>query len=317
MAQHHAERPAIVEVALNGGTTKAVNPAVPRTPDEITRDILACLDAGAAIIHNHTDDPNFGGTGDHDPVPYLEAWRPVLERRPDAILYPTMEGGGPHTTIERRADHLAVMARNGVLRMAIVDMGTTNMGGLDAHGLPVASDTLFVNTNGDAHYMFDFCRRAGLGPSIGIIEPGSIRVMLGFHRNNRLPQGAMVRLMFGGPTALCGLPPTRAALDLYLDMLEGTDLPWCVAVIGGNPLDDGFARYALERGGHVRLGLEDLNAHGPTNVELVQAAADVVREVGRPLAQPADVEELLNLPRASAHGRVVGDPNAARAGEIS
>lgn len=300
MTQQHTERPAIIEVALNGGTTKDVNPHVPRTPAEITSDVLGCLDAGAAIIHNHNDDPNFGGTGDHDPDPYLAAWRPVLDQRPDAILYPTMEGGGPHTTIERRANHLDVLSRNGVLRMAIVDMGTTNMGGLDSCGLPVASDTLFVNTNGDAHYMFDFCRRAGLGPSIGIIEPGSIRVMLGFWRNNRLPEGAMVRLMFGGPKALCGLPPTRAALDLYLDMLEGTDLPWCVAVIGGNPLDDGLARYALERGGHVRLGLEDLAAPGLTNVDMVQAAAELIREVGRPLAAPSDVPGLLGLPEPAA-----------------
>ncbi len=31
-----------------------------------------------------------------------------------------------------------------------------------------------------------------------------------------------------------GLPPTRNALLAYLDMLEGTGLPWSVSVWGGD-----------------------------------------------------------------------------------
>ncbi|MEU1276147.1 3-keto-5-aminohexanoate cleavage protein [Streptomyces sp. NPDC005799] len=297
------ETPAIIEVSLNGATTKTVNPHVPRTPAEVTSDVLACLDAGAAIVHSHTDDPNFGGTGRHDPTPYIEAWEPVLKKRPDALLYPTMEGGGPHTTIAVRAEHLRVLAAERLMRIAIVDMGTTNMGGLDAKGVPTASETLFINTNGDAHYMFDLCRESRLAPSIGIIEPGSIRVLLGFWRNGLLPQGAYVRLMFGGEKALCGLPPTRSALDLYLDMLEGTNLPWSVATIGGNSLENGIARYALERGGHVRLGLEDLAAPGPSNVDLVRGAVELINEVGRPVATPTDTAALLKLPDATNQGQ--------------
>ena len=40
-------------------------------------------------------------------------------------------------------------------------------------------------------------------------------------------------------------------------MLDGCDLPWAVAVIGGDVVGSGLARLALERGGHVRVGLED------------------------------------------------------------
>ncbi|MBO4254085.1 3-keto-5-aminohexanoate cleavage protein [Streptomyces griseorubiginosus] len=286
----------IVEVAINGGRPKAANPRVPRTPEEISLDTLACLEAGASIVHNHNDDPNFGGTGRHDAEPYLAAWRPVLAQRPDAILYPTMEGGGTHTTIKTRTAHLEELAAAGVLKMAIVDMGTTNMGGLDERGVPTASDDLFINTNGDAHYMFDLCRRHQLGPSIGIIEPGSIRVLLAFWRNGLLPQGAMVRLMFGGENALCGLPPTPAALDLYLELLEPTGLPWSVAIIGGNPLDLPLAAYALERGGHLRIGLEDNPTPTGSNSTLVQQALDLINTTSRPLATTAVTKTVLGLP---------------------
>jgi uncharacterized protein (DUF849 family) len=50
-----ASQPVIIEVAINGATTKEHNPNVPRTPDEIATDALACLEAGGAIIHNHID----------------------------------------------------------------------------------------------------------------------------------------------------------------------------------------------------------------------------------------------------------------------
>jgi uncharacterized protein (DUF849 family) len=53
--------PAIIEVALNGTTTRERNPHVPRSPAEITRDALACIDAGATIVHNagHDDQALF------------------------------------------------------------------------------------------------------------------------------------------------------------------------------------------------------------------------------------------------------------------
>ena len=77
--------PVLLEAAINGTTTKARNPNVPRTPGEITADALACIEAGASLVHNHTDDPIFDGvTAAHSPAPYIEAWRPVLDEHPDA-----------------------------------------------------------------------------------------------------------------------------------------------------------------------------------------------------------------------------------------
>ena len=46
---------------------------------------LACLEAGAAIVHSHIDD--FALTGEAAAARYLEAWRPIVAARPDAILY--------------------------------------------------------------------------------------------------------------------------------------------------------------------------------------------------------------------------------------
>jgi 3-keto-5-aminohexanoate cleavage enzyme len=299
----------IIDVCMNGEVQPSTNPHVPRTPAEVAADARRCLDAGASILHSHADDPNIpdaDGTGAvHDPEPYREAWAPLRRERPDIVWYPTMAGGGPGTTIQQRASHLEALAEDDLLKLAIVDMGTTNMGKIEEDGLPTRSDALFVNTNGDAHYMFELCTRHRVGPSVGVIEPGSLRVALAFWRAGRMPEGAIIRMMFGSSSALAGLPPTAAALDVCLETFDEMDLPWEVATMGGgDPIDNGLARAALERGGHVRLGIEDYGAMQPsrTNAEMVERAVKLAAEVGREPASPSAAAEILGLPRRSFSG---------------
>ena len=52
------ETPVILEVAINGSTTKKNNPTSPETVAEITAETIKCLDAGATIVHAHSNVPN-------------------------------------------------------------------------------------------------------------------------------------------------------------------------------------------------------------------------------------------------------------------
>ncbi|HXV94836.1 MAG TPA: 3-keto-5-aminohexanoate cleavage protein, partial [Pseudonocardia sp.] len=85
--------PVIVELALNGTTPRSRNRHVPRTPAEIAETALHGIELGASVVHNHNDEPMFTTDGVHAVEPYLEAWRPVLDRHPGALLYPTMAAG--------------------------------------------------------------------------------------------------------------------------------------------------------------------------------------------------------------------------------
>jgi uncharacterized protein (DUF849 family) len=95
-----------------------------------------------------------------------------------------------------------------------------------------------------------------------------------------------------------GLPPTRNALLAYLDMLEGTGLPWSVSVWGGDLMATPVARLALELGGHLHVGLEEHfdPDRKPTNLELVQEAVALAESVGRPIARQAETVAMLGLP---------------------
>jgi uncharacterized protein (DUF849 family) len=81
-------------------------------------------------------------------------------------------------------------------------------------------------------------------------------------------------------------------------MLEGSHLPWAVAVVGGDVVATGIAETALERGGHLRVGLEDYaGPRQPRNVELVDEAVAVAARVGRPIASSREAAAILALPR--------------------
>ena len=103
------------------------------------------------------------------------------------------------------------------------------------------------------------------------------------------------RGLFGAPF---GLPPTTTALDAYLELLADCDLPWAVSVVGGDVGRSEVAKAALERGGHLHVGLEFYRGdRTPTNPELAAEAAELAMRAGRPVATPDQAAEMLGLPR--------------------
>jgi 3-keto-5-aminohexanoate cleavage enzyme len=288
-------QPVIIEAAINGATTKERNPNVPRSPSEIALDALAAIEAGAAIIHNHID---MGGlTEEQAAERYLEGWRPVLATRPDALLYPTVHFGPP-----LGFEHLIPLAASGLLRLGLCDPGSVNLGRVDEAGVPTGG-MVYGNSFDFIGRALDICREQQLGPSLAIYEPGFLRAALAWWRAGRLPAGAMVKLYFSSEQGLTGapfgLPPTAKALDAYLELLEGCDLPWAVSVAGGDVVATDVAALALERGGHLHLGLEFFGGdRAPTNVELVTEAVRLCEKAGRPVATPDEAAAILQLPRS-------------------
>ena len=47
---HRVDEAVVIEVAVNGETRPERNPHVPRTPEAVIGDVLACLDAGASLM---------------------------------------------------------------------------------------------------------------------------------------------------------------------------------------------------------------------------------------------------------------------------
>lgn len=285
-------KPVIIEVALNGPRAS--------TPEDLAREALHCLAQGASIIHQHdrATDPDTMATDG------IEMYTAVLAERPDAICYPTSALGGP---VEYRWRHHEALHRAGVLRMALADPGSVNLGrAIGAPDRPPSSFT-YVNSFSDFDYKIRRCNELGLAPNIAIFEPGWLQTVIAHERAGSLPKNAFVKLYFSGGLSgrggyTFGLPATARSFDAYLAMLEGTSFEWAVAVIGGDCVESPIARLALEAGGHLRVGREDWagNAPDPDNAELVRAAVALCARIGRRVASPDDAAALLGMsPRAS------------------
>lgn len=284
----------IIEAAINGMTTRDRNPNVPITPDEIAEDALACLEAGASIIHHHIDRVGIGE--DEAAERYLESWRPVLAARPDALIYPTVHIGPP-----RSYEHHIPLAASGLARMGIVDPGSVNLGGRGPDGVP-AGGIVYDNSFDAIARAFELCDQLGLGPNMAIYEPGFLRTVMAWRDAGRLPAGGLAKLYFSGGHgymgAPFGLPPTEIALAAYLEILGDSGLPWAASLVGGDLGASDLARLALERGGHLHVGIEFYGGdRRPTNVDLVTEAVKACSEAGRPVATSNQAAAVLGLPR--------------------
>jgi uncharacterized protein (DUF849 family) len=298
--------PVILEVAINGGVTPDRNPHVPLSAEAIIEDSLRCFDAGASVIHAHTHDIRLNGKAGAEA--YLEPWRVILAKRPDALWYPTLSvnqaDGANLEPIQDRYSHYPFIAAEVPMPFGVVDPGSTNLGYPGPDGLPVGFS--YVNSYEDHAYAFGLAEKLGFVPSLAIFEPGFLQTTLAWYRAGRLPRGSMAKFYFGGEWGLWarakgvsfGLPPTEKALAAYLEMLEGTDIPWSVSVWGGDLLQTPVARMALEFGGHLHIGIEehfDPN-RTPTNVELIEETKALCTAMGRPLATFVQTREILGMP---------------------
>jgi len=294
--------PLIIEVAVNGTSNKARNPNTPVTPDEVTADALACLDAGASIVHTHLDDYTLapGKAAER----YLASYRPILAKHPQAILYPTINLG---KTVEERFAHVELLAKAGAITMGFSDSGSVNMARIDASGLPRGG--VYANPWKEIEYVCTMLNRLNLGCAISIFEPNFLRSIVVASRAGILPRGSFVKFYLSGghnyidgskAPAIWGLPPTATSIDAYLEMMDqaGLDLPWAVTTIGGDVTANGLSELAIRRGGHIRLGLEDFGGpRQPRNAELIEEVTAIARKHGRAIATPPDTARILGMPQ--------------------
>jgi uncharacterized protein (DUF849 family) len=300
-AFNKADTPVILEVAINGSTTRKVNPTAPETPAEIAQQAIECLDAGATIIHAHTNQPM--EDADAASQVYIDAFKPVREKHPDAILYPTAnfdpavyQKTRTPWRPEIQSGHYRKMAEAGAANMVLFDTGVVPIAVYDENGmLPEEGFWWYGFWPGDEKIALDVCNDLGTGASISVFEPGWMKNVIAMARAGTLPRGAKV-IMYFADYGWAGMPPPiPEALQLYLHMIEGLDLKWSVGMVGGDIMDTPLARMALERGGNFRVGLEDW-WKGPSNLEQLERAKELINKVGRPIVTGADAIKYLDIP---------------------
>ena len=270
-------RKVIITCAVTGAeTTRAQNPALPLTPEEIADSAVEAREAGASIVHLHVRDEQGQPTQD------LEVFRKtmgLIRRRSDLVIE-TTTGGAVGMTPEERLQPVTLGPE-----MASLDCGTVNFG-----------DEYILNT---LPIMRDFARamRAhGVRPTLECFDLSHIYAAEVLLKEGLLDGPLHYGLVLNVPG---GVKYEPDVLEFLVRKLPA-GAHWTAMGIGRSSLPAVFG--ALAMGGHVRVGFED-NVYyskgvlAKSNSELVDRVRRLVLEAGFQVATPDDVREMLQLRR--------------------
>jgi len=290
-----SEQKTWVEVALNGPWSRKTQPRIPITVDEIVEDGIACVKAGASIVHVHAYDEATGKQKD-DPELYARIIGGIRSKV-DAIVYPTVPSGsllgtGQELSAQQRYAHIEALAQRGLLEWAVVDPGSTNFALYDDAAQDKETGFVYQNPESHIRHALGLARQYRFHPSYAIYEPGFIRLGSVLHWRMSSPS-PIYRLMFTSGYTF-GFPPDDYGLTAYLNLLDRM-APGAIWMVAGLYVDTlPLIPRAIAEGGHVRVGLEDA-PHGSDrgNVQWVEAAVAAIDRFGGEVAKVGEVRSRL------------------------
>jgi 3-keto-5-aminohexanoate cleavage enzyme len=227
----------MINAALTGMVpTRADTPFVPLTPEEIVADAVACVDAGASILHVHARDAE--GLPTHAAEVYAPIVAGIRAQRPEAVVCVSTSGRNGASLAERAA----VLDLTGPARpdMASLTLGSFNFRREASINDP---DTILA--------LARKMRERGIKPELEIFDTGMVNTLRYLERKGELTGPHYVNCILGGVNTA-----QAAVSDLchLVRLLPDTAL-WAAGGVGGAQLPMNLA--ALLMGGHVRLGIED------------------------------------------------------------
>ena len=265
----------IITAALTGAeVTRAQQPALPITPEEIGQAAFECAQAGASIVHVHARNP------DGTPTQDKEIYRSIIaavRARCDVIVQVSTGGAVGMTAAERLAP--VTLAPE----MATLSMGSVNFGG-----------DVFMNHPADMEIFAQAMRQHRVKPELEIFDSGMLSTACRWLKKGLLDGPLHCDFVLGIPGGMAGTPEAL----LYLKSQLPLDATWTVAGIGAAQLP--LATLAIVLGGHVRVGFED-NVYyrkgelATSNAQLVARIARLSRELERPVATPDEARALLGM----------------------
>jgi 3-keto-5-aminohexanoate cleavage enzyme len=266
----------LITVAPTGAeTTKEACPQLPTTPAELVETAQRCEEAGAGLIHVHIRDDRHRPTLD-----LARLSETVVALREQTALVVQLSTGGAVT--DPFEDRIRVLEAEP--ESCSLTMGTVNFG-----------DDVFMNPWGFVTELYQATQERGVVPEFELFDLGHVAALHRLLDRYGLPYGGRVHcdLVMGVPG---GMPGTPDALVAAVQALPDAVTSWSATGIGRTTLPVALA--ALSKGGHLRVGMEDvLNfAKGQPvkhNVELVERAASLAALAQRPPMSPADVRSLL------------------------
>jgi len=270
----------LVTVAPTGAeTAKEACPQLPTTIEELVETAQRCQAAGAAMVHVHIRD------GEHKPTLDLGRLTATVEALHEAtdLVVQLSTGGSVHDPLEDRLKVLDAEPDS-----CSLTMGTTNFG-----------DDVFSNPWPFITELYRLTQEREVVPEFELFDLGHVASLHRLLDRFGLPYGGRVHvdLVMGVPG---GMPGTADALVAAVNALPSQVTSWSATGIGRSTLAVALA--ALSKGGHLRVGMEDVLTlakgvpveHNAQLVERVVRLADVAQ---RTPMTPVEARDMLQTKR--------------------
>ncbi len=278
--------PVVISAALTGVlATREQCPAIPYTPKEIAEEAKRSADTGAAIVHIHARTPEGG------PDWSVETFAEILSEvraRTDVIV--NFSTGAIGIAVEDRIAHIRELRPD----IGALNMGSMNYAIYSERKKTFYHDHVFANPFKDIQFFLEAMNGAGVRPELECFDTGHIANTAPLIDMGVLRPPYQFSLIMG---VLGGIPGTTRHLVNQVDTLP-TGSHW--QVIGIGPAQWVLVAAALTMGGNVRVGLEDNfyveeGRMAKSNAELVEKAAHLAHDLGRPVATIEEARKILCL----------------------
>ena len=285
----------VIEVRINEYASRNRNANIPFSPAEICDEALRCWRAGASLIHYHARDPQTGAPSSKTEL-YAETARRIRDKS-DLLVMPTL-GAWTLPSPEARMSHVIEMAKEPATKpdFAPIDMGSSNVDLYDARGRRfMTDDTVYLNTTNTLQYFARTIREVDVRPVAVLWNVSAIRVTAAFVEAGLLESPLYTQIVLTEGGLFAGHPGTVRGLESMADFIPANPhFEWSVMCVGGNLFP--LVGAAIERGGHIAIGLGDYpytELGTPRNAELVERVAVIAREMGREVATPSEARRIL------------------------
>jgi 3-keto-5-aminohexanoate cleavage enzyme len=269
--------PLVITVAPVGGElTRAQQPNLPLSAEEIAEEVARCREEGASIVHLHVRDE--GGEPTQGRDHFARAIDAIKRAAPDIIIQ-ISTGGSVGMTEDQRSQPLDLKPE-----MATLTTGTVNFG-----------DEVFENPFPLVERFFLRMREIDVQPEFEVFDTGMVETARRLVRDHDADGHHLhFDLVLGVPGGMAG----TAGAVLHMASILPAGATWSATGIGRTHLP--VTLTALAAGGHVRTGFEDTIHYAKgrlaaSNAELIARVARIAAETGREVATPEQAREIVGI----------------------
>ncbi len=295
----------VVTAAITGGIhTPSMSPYLPITPKQIADEAVRAYEAGAAVVHIHSRNPETGKPSSD--VGLMREIVTSIKSRCNVVVCITT-GGGLGMTVEERLRPVSSLKPE----LASCNFGSMNFNisrGLEIVDtfkydwepkyLEMTKDLIFPNTFKSLEQYLETFAENGIKPEIEIYDTGMIyNLAYMLEKGHPIKKPVYLQFVLG---ILGSIQPSASSLvSLYNTAREAIgDFVWSVCAAGRAQMP--MCTMALIMGGNARVGLEDSlyiskGIMAKSNAEQVEKIVRIARELSLETATPDEARETFGL----------------------